>query len=270
MIKRLLRVKSVMTGMMIAAVVLTACGGAATAPTATSAPAATAEPTIASTVTTEATPEAMATEAATAEAATAAPEETMAATATTESAASTGGAVTYRIVPEESKASYTVDEVLFNQNNKLNTAIGVTNILSGELTIDKQNPANSKVGTITVDISVLTSDSGRRDNAIRDRWLESVKFPIVTFAPTSLEGLPSTYTDGEELAFKITGDMMVRNATKPVTFDVKAKLDGDRLTGTATTTVKMTDFNFDPPDIAGILKANDEAILTLEFVAMPQ
>jgi hypothetical protein len=32
----------------------------------------------------------------------------------------------------------------------------------------------------------------------------------------------------------------------------------------------MSDFNFEAPNVAGILKANDEAKLTLEFVAMPE
>jgi polyisoprenoid-binding protein YceI len=268
MMESLLRKKWLITGMLAVGLALTACGGAATTSAPTSAPASTTA------ATTEATAAATATsapEATAATEATATTEATAATEATTEAtAATTSGAKTYRIVPEESKASYTVEEVLFNQNNKLNTAIGVTNILSGELTIDTQNPANSQIGAITVDISALKSDSGRRDSAIRDRWLESATFPIVTFVPKSMEGLPSTYTDGQELSFKMTGDMTVRDATKPVTFDVKAKLDGDRLTGTASTTVKMSDFNFEAPNVAGILKANDEAKLTLEFVAMPE
>lgn len=238
-------------GTALTALILSACGGSAAAPT--SAPTATSVPTAASATmapTTAANTEVTATAA---PAATTAP----------------GAATTYKFVADQTKASYAVDEVFLNQNNKLNTAIGVTNIVDGEITLDVQNPANSKVGTITIDISKLTSDSGQRDNAIRTRWLESAKFPTVTFAPTKLEGLPSTYTAGQELTFKIIGDMTVRDTTKSVTFDVKVKLDGDTLSGIATTQIKMTDFGFPAPDIGGILKANEDAILTLEFTAKP-
>ncbi len=175
----------------------------------------------------------------------------------------------YKIVPEESKASYEVEETFLNQNNKLAVAIGVTPLVNGEITLDAQNPANSKVGEITIDISQFTSDSARRDGAIRDRWLESGKYPMVKFVPTAIEGLPAAYEAGADLAFKVTGDMTVRDTTKPVTFDVVAKLDGDKLVGAATSEILMSDFNFEAPNIAGILRAEDKAKLKLEFVAKP-
>jgi len=62
---------------------------------------------------------------------------------------------------------------------------------------------------------------------------------------------------------------LVRDTTRPTTFDVTAKLEGEALTGTATTTILMSDFNFDAPDIAGILKAENEAKLEFKFVARP-
>ena len=202
-------------GTALTALILSACGGSSAAPT--SAPAATAAPAKPTATTAPAAATATAT---VAPASTAKAEATIAPAATTAPTTAPAAAITYKFVADQTKASYAVDEVFLNQNNKLNTAIGVTNIVDGEITLDVQNPANSKVGTITIDISKLTSDSGQRDNAIRQRWLESSKFPTVTFVPTKLDGLPGTYTAGQELTFKITGDMTVRDTTKSVTFDV--------------------------------------------------
>ena len=126
-----------------------------------------------------------------------------------------------------------------------------------------------RIGTWAIDISAFASDSGQRDNFIRRNNLESAKFPLARFKPTAITGLPSTYKEGDELKFKMTGDMTVRETTIPVTFDVAVKLAGGKLTGTATADVKMTDFKFNPPDIAGTLKADNEVKLKLEFVAMP-
>ncbi len=173
----------------------------------------------------------------------------------------------YTIDPSKSKATYRVNETFINQNNRFNTAEGSTNAISGDLMIDKQNPSRSTIGTITIDISKLDSGTSQRDNAIRNRWLESTKYPNATFVTKRLEGLPTTpYTEGQELTFKIIGDLTIRTVTKEVTFDAKGKIVGNIFTGTATTKFNMTDFGFDPPDVAGIVKAENgvELILTIE------
>ncbi|CAA9588360.1 MAG: hypothetical protein AVDCRST_MAG88-4375, partial [uncultured Thermomicrobiales bacterium] len=181
--------------------------------------------------------------------------------------ASGAGAQRYAIVPETSKATYRVGEIFFNQGNRYNVAIGTTNAISGDLYIDRTRPSASRIDPITVDISQLASDSGRRDGAIRREWLESSKFPNATFTTKRLEGLPDGYTEGQELRFKIVGDMAIRTVTKELTFDAVGKLQGDTFTGTATTGFNMTDFGFDPPDIFGTLKAENAVALELTIEA---
>ncbi len=241
--------RTMIGGVLASAVMLGACSAP---PTPTAAPTAAMQPQPAApTLAPTATPMAQAAEA----------------TATTEPVAAGASTVTLKIVPDESKASYAVDETFLNQNNRLVTAVGVTTIINGEIRLDPQNPANTSVGEITVDISALTSDSARRDNAIRRDWLESSKYPLAKFVPTAYEGLPDSYQIGQELTFKMTGDMTVRDTTIPVTWDVVARYDGRQLVGRATTQIKMSSFNFTAPNIAGILRAEDDAKLTLEFVA---
>jgi polyisoprenoid-binding protein YceI len=182
-------------------------------------------------------------------------------------AAPTPGPQRFVIVPGESRVIYRVGEVFLNQNNRFNVAEGVTTAVRGEITIDRAAPRNSRVGTITVDISQFQSDSARRDNAIRERWLESARYPLATFTPTAIEGLPATYTDGQELRLKVTGDLRVRETTRRVTFDTTLKLEGPVLTGVATTQIRMTDFGFDPPAILGILRAENDVRLEFHIVA---
>jgi polyisoprenoid-binding protein YceI len=193
----------------------------------------------------------------------------------TEAPAAASGAKTYKLVEGESKASYEVEETFFNENNKLETAIGVTTKVNGEISLDTANPSKTSVGEITVDISLLQSiqhekgrASGRRDGFIRNNSLESSKFPIAKFKPTKIEGLPEAYQAGQELSFKMTGDMTIRETTKPATWDVKAKLDGEKLVGTATTQIKMSEFGVVPPRLA-FLSVVDDTKLKVEFVANP-
>lgn len=246
--------------------ILTACGGtAATDPTAvpaepTDEPAAVvSEPTSAAATETEAPPEPTL-------------DPTAAATAepTPEPATTTASSVQrYVIVPEESQVTYEVDETFFREGNRLATAVGVTQIISGEVAFDPSAPQSATISPITIDISAFTSDSSRRDNAIRERWLESASYPIARFEPTEIQGLPETYTEGEVVNLQIIGNLTVRETTQPVTFDFTGKLENNELTGTATTELQMTDFGFDPPDIAGILRAENDVRLTFDLVARP-
>jgi polyisoprenoid-binding protein YceI len=190
------------------------------------------------------------------------------ATATTQPAAP-AAVVVYKIVPGESSLQYEVGETFINENNRFAMAVGVTPQVSGEITIDHAAPQNSQIGTITADISQFKSDSTRRDNALRDRFIESSRYPNVTFVPTQVEGLPGEYQDGQEIPLEISGDLTIREVTRPVTFDAVVRLEGNQLTGQAVTTILMSDFQFGPISIGGILNTEDEAKVTLNLVARP-
>lgn len=179
------------------------------------------------------------------------------------------GTQRFAIVPGESSVTYRVAETFINEGNRLNVAVGTTTVVRGEIFIDRARPANSRIGTVTVDISQFTSDSARRDNAIRDRWLESRRFPIAEFAPTAIQGLPETHQDGREVTVQITGNLKIRDVTRPTTFASTIKLEGNTLTVVGSTTIQMTDFGFNPPSILGILRAENEVKLEFRFVARP-
>lgn len=180
-----------------------------------------------------------------------------------------GDLETFKIIPGESQVSYEVGEVFLNQGNAFNVAVGITSEVNGEISVDRQNPQNSSVGVVRVDISQFTSDSPRRDSTIRDRFLQSSQFPIVEFTPGEIQGLPETYQEGEQISFQIMGNATIRDVTKPVTFDVTMVGNGDTITGEATTTILMSEFGFGPISIAGILNTEDEVKVKLMFVARP-
>lgn len=181
-------------------------------------------------------------------------------------AAQPAGPVVFTIVPGESTVTYEVGET-FLGDNRFNVAIGVTPVLNGEVTVDLANPQSSQIGPLTVDISQFASDSGRRDNAIRGRYLESARYPIVTFTPTQIEGLPAAYTPGEQISFQVTGDLTIREVTRPATFDVTVQLVENTLQGQANTEFLMSDFGFGPISIAGMLNTEDLVKITVDFIA---
>lgn len=195
---------------------------------------------------------------------TSAPEPVVEPTLTEET--QTGGRVArFVLVPEKSQASYSIDETFINQNNKLVTAVGVTTTLAGEMTLDYASPAASTFGEFTVDISTLKSDSNRRDEAIRERWLESATYPVARFVVTEIKNFPADPREAQPIQFQLVGDLTIRQVTKSVTWEVTAVLQGSQLTGTAFTQIMLADFGITPPTIAGILNVTDGAQLTLDF-----
>jgi polyisoprenoid-binding protein YceI len=177
------------------------------------------------------------------------------------------GSTRFRIVPEASLVSYGVQETLAGRT--LNYAIGVTNQVSGTINLDVENPAASQVSPITVNIQSFDSDNFLRDERIQWQFLESARFPIATFTATELRGLPNTYRPGETVEFEMVGELLVRETTVPVVFAVTAALVDGRLTGTAITQVRMSDFGFDPPRVANLIATENEVDITFDFVAEP-
>ncbi len=187
-------------------------------------------------------------------------------TAATAPSGSASRTRTFTIVPEQTEASYEVQEKFLNRDLP-NMALGKTNAVTGELQVSLDGKPSGKITKITVDLRTLTSDSSRRDGRIRTQWLESDTYPFAEFTSTDAQGIPDSYTEGQEVNFKLTGDMKIRDVTKPVTFDVKGKLEGDTITGSATSKILMKDFGFDPPDVAGMLTVADGVTVAINFTA---
>jgi len=154
----------------------------------------------------------------------------------------------FAIVPETSRAGYHVGEKFFGRQIEVRVAATRPGAVAGELFVDRQRLAASSVGVITVDITAIRSDLPGHDNA-RDGFLETELYPRVNFVPRRLEGLPEgPLAEGQDLAFKIVGDLTVRTATKEVIFDATGKVVGDTFTGTASAKIQLTAFGLEPPE----------------------
>ena len=191
-----------------------------------------------------------------------------AAGSTTQPAAQ-NGQITYNIVPGQSKVTYNVGETFLNQNNRFNLAVGVTTQVTGSVTGNESDPSAVTLGAFEVDISKFASDSGQRDRYIRNNGLQSSQYPIAKFVPTKIELLPATYTDGQDVTLKVTGDLTIKTTTQPVTWDVTTRLSNGVITGQATTELLMSSFKIGPISILGMLNTEDKVKLTFDFVAKP-
>ncbi len=177
-----------------------------------------------------------------------------------------GSLQTYQIVPAQTTASYSVYENLIFQNKPNNDAIGTTHSVSGAFQISKGSSPTVTNMTIKVDLRTLQSDSSMRDNHVQNA-LDTADYPYATFVSVSTQGLPASYTDGQTLQFKLLGNLTMHGKTNGETFSVQGKVVGNTITGTATTTIYMTDFGIQPPTLANIAIVQNKTVLTLNFTA---
>lgn len=204
-----------------------------------------------------------------------APENPAGETSGKQSATAPEGMRTFVIVPEESRASYIVEEEFFagalsrlNIEAGLYETVGSTQEIQGQLQLNLNDMSNALGSNhFTVNIASLTSDQSRRDRAIRERLLQLNQYSTAEFVATAIEGLPENYAEGEEVNFKLVGDLTMREVTRPVIFDVTATLQGDTITGVATTQLRLTDFGFNPPNLVNLLSVADEFTVQVEFAA---
>jgi len=189
--------------------------------------------------------------------------------------ASLSGVHTYTIVPSASNAAYLVDEEFFagalaklGIEAGLADVVGRTQEFEGQFTINFDD-LSSLEGTnhFTVKLNTLTTDQSRRDNWIRTDGPRFNDFPLAEFTATGLEGAPESYAEGEEVQFKLLGDLTIREITQPIAFDVTARVEGDTVTGVATADLKMTDFGIEPPNFANTLSVANEFQVRIEFTA---
>jgi polyisoprenoid-binding protein YceI len=124
---------------------------------------------------------------------------------------------------------------------------------------------------VTVDLTSLTTDNPLRDQHVQE-YLDTSQFPSAQYSSTNVSGLPASYTSESTISFQMTGNLKLHGVTNRETFTVQGKLDGTTISGTASTTIFMTDFGITPPNLAniGIAVVDNKVTLTITFTAKQQ
>lgn len=148
---------------------------------------------------------------------------------------------------DESVATFRIDEELRGSST---TVVGTSNIVLGQIQIDRTDLSNSRIGEILVNARAFETDASLRNRTIRGPILDTETFEFISFAPPSIDGLEGSANVGDELAFTVAGDLPIRDVTQRVSFDVTAILiSNTTLTGTASTVVEKGPFAIVIPSV---------------------
>ena len=191
-------------------------------------------------------------------------------TSLTDTTGNDGGARTFVIDGTQSTARFELDEILRGEDNRV---VGTTGEVAGQFRFDPSDLSSAEVSEIVVNARTFETDSTSRDRAIRSPIMlasGSDEHELITFVPTSIDGLPQTAEVGDTVSFTITGDLTIKGTTQEETFDIEVTWEADdRLSGVATTTVDRTDYGIDIPDVPFVAEVSEQVMLALEIVATP-
>jgi polyisoprenoid-binding protein YceI len=184
---------------------------------------------------------------------------------TSSSASDVATQTLYSIESGVSAATFTIDEVL---RGSPKTVVGTTDQVSGEIALDLNDPTAAQVGTILIDARTLVTDDSSRNRVLDNEILSTDQYEYISFTPTALSGLPDTVTVGQPFTFQITGDLTIRDASRPTTFAVTATPAADgSLTGSATSSIQYSDWGISIPSVPFVASVGNEVTLQLDFNA---
>ena len=154
---------------------------------------------------------------------------------------------------------YRVRERLANLSSA-SEAVGRSTQVTGTMQV-----AGDQVQAVKVeaDLRGLQSDEGRRDNAIRQRGLESERFPTAVFELAEPIRLDQEPASGQQVNGQGKGRLTVHGVTREVTADLESRWDGSTIQVAGRIPVRMTDFQIQPPQFGPVLSIEDS--LTVEF-----
>lgn len=127
------------------------------------------------------------------------------------SATATTGTSVWAIDTAHSSAEFAVKHMM------ISTVKGGFTEITGQITIDEENFANSRVEVEINVLSIVTRDEGRDAHLKSADFFDAEAYPVMRFVSTSV-------VPGKGDEFTVIGDLTIREATRQV--EIKAEMTG--------------------------------------------
>ncbi|MDP9278071.1 MAG: YceI family protein [Gemmatimonadota bacterium] len=176
-------------------------------------------------------------------------------TATIETAPATGTKTTWKLDPSHTLVEFSAKHLM------ITTVKGRITDVEGTIVSDEKDLGNSSVEATLKAVSIDTR-TDQRDQHLRSAdFLNAELFPEIKFRSTRIEG------DKEK--FKLTGDLTIRDVTRPITLEVQFEgrtrdpWGGDRVGFSASGKIDRRDFGLtwnQALEAGGVVVGNDVKI----------
>ena len=147
--------------------------------------------------------------------------------------------------------------------NSPNEAVGRTKAVTGTMEVAGDTVEQVR---IEADLTQLTSDESRRDNAIRQRGLESDQFPTATLELAEPIKLDTAPAQGEDVRGQGKARLTVHGVTREVDLDLQGRWTGETIQVAGQLPVKMSDFQIEPPRFGPVVSMEDSLAVDFNLV----
>ena len=166
------------------------------------------------------------------------------------------------IVPSDSFVGYRVKEELSGIGASV--AVGRTDAVVGSLSV---SGAQVTAVAIDVDMTMLESDSGTRDNQLKNWGLETSSFPSATFVLSQPMELGSEPQVGQPISTVAVGDLTLHGVTRQVEIPMEAEfVDGTTIVVVGSLDLLITDFGIEAPVGFKVLSINENGTIEMQLI----
>jgi len=173
-------------------------------------------------------------------------------TASVEAAPVAGTRTAWKLDPAHTLVEFSAKHLM------ITTVKGRITDIEGTIYADAKDPKNSSVEATLKAVS-LDTRTDQRDQHLRSAdFLDVEKYPEIRFRSTRIQG--------DKQSFKLTGDLTIRDVTKPITLDVKFEGEtkdpwgGERIGFSATGKIDRREFGLtwnQALETGGVVVGND-------------
>jgi polyisoprenoid-binding protein YceI len=144
-----------------------------------------------------------------------------------------------------------------------NEAVGRSSAVTGTMEVAGDTVEDVR---IEADLTRLTSDETRRDNAIRQRGLESERYPTATLELAEPIKLAKAPVEGEEVRGQGKGRLTVHGVTREVDLDLRGRWSGSTIQVVGQLPVRMSDYQIEAPRFGPVVSIEDSAAVDFSLV----
>jgi len=167
------------------------------------------------------------------------------------------------------------DVVTFTSHAPLETVVGTTSKITGHIVVDPNNILGAADGRFEVDLASLKTGIAMRDGHMRDKFLETAKYPNAVFVLTKvIKSDKDTLLDQTPVNLIAEGDFTLHGITRKITVplivtyfkeskDTENKAPGDLLHIEGAFDVLLSDYRIDRPQFV-ILKLDDKQVVDID------
>lgn len=159
--------------------------------------------------------------------------------------------------------SYTVlrrlSSMTFEVSAQLHMVHGESRAFSGTITGDPADITTAKIA-VKLDPASLNTDNEKRDADLRDKCLETAKFPAIEFESTTISTDAKALKEGQPVNATVNGKLKMHGLEKDVSVPVKILLKGDVLTAEGSMAVVLDEWNIFRPKVMVVQLQNDVKI----------